>query len=77
MLGDTPKNEEVEEDIYYILGFNLPGYQYDQTLPGIFVDDVQYLESPAVNCTVYHEIITPYMVFIFWSQPDAGAIIEP
>jgi hypothetical protein len=28
---------------------NLAGYQYRQTFSGVFIDDVQYLESPTIG----------------------------
>jgi hypothetical protein len=77
MCRDALKDKQVKQDVNHILSFDLPGYQYRQTFPAVFIDDIQYLKDPAVGCAVYHEIIAPNMVFILWSESDAGAVIEP
>ena len=77
MLRDTTEDEEVKQEVDHILILNLTGYQYSQTLAGIFIDDIQYLKRPAVSCTIYHEVVAPDMVFILWPEPDTGTVIKP
>ena len=37
----------------------------------VFINDVQYFESPAIGCTVHHKIVTPDVVLTLWPKPDA------
>ncbi len=77
MLRDSPKDERVKQDVNHIPGLNLPGNQDSQAFPGVFIDDVQYLEGSTISRAIYHEIIAPDMVLILWPEPDTGAVIEP
>jgi hypothetical protein len=77
MLRDATQNEKLEKLIYYILrpdpAINLCG----QILPGEFIDDIEYLESPAVSRMVYHEIVAPDVMLVLRPEPDTVAIIKP
>ncbi len=77
MFWYTPEDEEVKQEITHFLGGNLTSYQNGKTLPGKFIDDVQYPESSAVVSSGYHEIITPDVALILRSEPNTGAIIQP
>jgi hypothetical protein len=59
------------------LGCDLPSYEGNQTFTGKFIDDIQYLERAAISRAIYHEIVTPDMIFVLRSQPDTGTVIEP
>jgi hypothetical protein len=63
--------------IYNRLGFNLSSRKGNQTFPGKFIDDIQYLERTSISRAIHHEIITPDVVFMLRPQTDTGAVIEP
>ena len=77
MLGNTPEDKKMKQEINYILIFDPTGDQYCQTFPGIFINDAKYFKGSAVSRAVYHEIVAPDMVFILWSETDARAAIKP
>jgi len=77
MLRYTPEDEQLKKESNYILISNLTSYLDTQALTGIFIDDVEYLESPATGRAVYHEIIAPDMILILRPEPYTGAIIKP
>ena len=48
-----------------------------ETFPGVFVDEVEHAELPPVMGPALDEVVGPDVIGIFWSQPDAGSVIEP
>ncbi len=77
MLRDTTKDKKVKQEINHILVFDLTGYQHRQAFPGVFINDIQYFEGPAIGRTVYHKVVAPDMVLMLRSEPDTGAVIKP
>jgi hypothetical protein len=71
MIRYPPKDKQDKQDINHILILDFTGYQHRQAFPGIFIHDVQYLESSAVSRAIYHKIIAPDMVLTPRSEPDA------
>jgi hypothetical protein len=49
----------------------------EETFACVLIHDIQDVKSVPIVCPVLHEVITPDMVAIRRSQPDAGSIIEP
>ena len=77
MPRDPAQEKQLIELLDHVLGGDAPSYQERQALPCVFIDDRQYPKPPAVGRGGFDEVIAPYMVLVFRSQPDAGAVIEP
>lgn len=48
-----------------------------QTLSVVLVNNVEPTELSSVAQSVFHEVITPYMVLMLGSQADATPVIKP
>jgi hypothetical protein len=68
--GNATKNEQLKQEINYILISDLAGYQHRQTFSGVFINDIQYFEGSAISREVYHKIVAPDMALVFRPEPD-------
>ena len=47
----------------------LPTYIDRQTLACEFIDQREHPECPTIQRPEMHEVITPHMIFLAWSEP--------
>ena len=64
VLRNTPEDKEIKELIDHILGFDLALHLDAHTLPGILIDDIQYLEGFPISRVLDHEVIALDMVLM-------------
>lgn len=77
VLGDTVGLHQVGKDIDRIPAPDAPRHVNSQALPGILIDDHHQLDRASVMGSIKHEVPRPHMVAALWSEPDAGAVIQP
>ena len=67
---DTPKNEEICQQINHVGGTELSLHSDCQALPGMFIEDVQRPESLSLIGSTMHEVVAPDMIGMLRPQPD-------
>ena len=77
MLRDALENKQIKQLVDDILRRDAPLNQNSQALPGVFIQDGEYLEGSTIRGSGSHEIVAPDMVLMLRLKPDAGAIVEP
>jgi|GEM_PF-2239253 len=77
MLRHSFHNHHISQRFYHPGARPSPFSPDHQTLPCVFIDQVQHPHRPASVCTHADKVIAPYMVGVLWTQPHARAIVEP
>ncbi len=67
---DTPKNEEICQQINHVGGIELSLHSDCQALSGMFIEDVQRPESLSIIGSTMHEVIAPDMIGMLRPQPN-------
>jgi hypothetical protein len=68
--GNARQDEEIRQHINHVGGVQPSLHPDCQALSGILVQDVQSPECLSFIGSAMHEVITPDMIGILWSQPD-------
>src|SRR3712207_5161911 len=77
MARNTAQDEQVREHVDDINGFQLPVHPDGQAFARELVNDVEHAELASVMGAILDEVVTPDVMGIFRTQPDAGSVIEP
>ena len=77
MLGWTVPNEEIRQNLEYVMRSSPPSYLDCQTLPRVLVEHCEQLQGSPVLGPGAHEVIRPDMVIVQRPEPDAGAVVQP
>ena len=68
---------EVSQGLDHVLAVQSASNDDGQTFPGILIDYSEHPKGFSVMSTIHDEIIGPYMVLVFRSHSDTGAIVQP
>ena len=77
MLGWTVPNEEIRQNLEYVMRSSPPSYLDRQTLPRVLVEHCEQLQGSPVLSPGAHEVIRPDMVLAQRPKPDTGAVVQP
>ena len=64
LRDDASEDDDLEQLVDHVLRFELTLHLYRQAFPGVFIQDREYPEGPAIRCPGGHEVIAPDMVLV-------------
>ena len=77
MLWWSMPDEEFSQFIEHIPRVEFPLDTNGQALPGELIDDTKHTEDLTIMGAVLDKIVAPDMASMGWSQPYAGAVVQP
>ena len=77
VVRDAAEDELVGQHVDDVRGFQPPIDADRQALPRKLVDQVEHSELPSVMGSALDEVVGPDVIGSFWSQTDAGPVVEP
>jgi hypothetical protein len=77
MLWYTPHEEQVCQPGYYILMCQMPCYVNGKAFSRVFIKNCHHAEAPAIPGSLVNEVITPYVIAMWWTEAYARAVVEP
>jgi hypothetical protein len=68
---------QLRQLVEHVYCLDLPVDPDLEALPAILVDDVQHAQRSPVAGPLGHKIVTPDVVPVLRTQPDAGSVVQP
>ncbi len=72
----APRGHQPGQSLKHIIAAEIPRHINRKTLPRVLIDHREHPKAPTVMCPGMDKVVTPDMVLVLGSQPDARSTTE-